>query len=188
MLISLCVYNSLVVARSDLQAQHAWNDRWLGKTRPDSSATGNNTGHRLGPCVLLHLERGWLDREGKTFARLGYPRPLLLYAGMWQLCSINQSNITSSIILIAVSIVQISKNKRRDIKQSCSLILLCLVVAPLIPILMTQCLHWVWIHDRRSNKQPYGTIWFCPLPSLGALSLPCGATFRKSRASRDHGK
>lgn len=54
----VCVYNSLVVARSDLQAQHAWNDRWLGKTRPDSSATGNNTGHRLGPCVLLYLERG----------------------------------------------------------------------------------------------------------------------------------
>lgn len=74
-----CVYNSPIVARSDLQAQHAWNDRWLGKTRPDSSATGNNTGHRLGPCVLLYLERGCLDREGKTFAKCRYPIHLMQY-------------------------------------------------------------------------------------------------------------
>lgn len=55
----------LFFAGSDLQAKHASVDWWLGKTRPDSTATGNNAGHRLGPCLLLYLERGCLDREGK---------------------------------------------------------------------------------------------------------------------------
>lgn len=45
---------------------------------------------------------------------------------------------------------------------------------------MTQCLHWVWIHDWRSDKQPYCTIWSWPLASLGADSLTRGATFQKS--------
>ena len=46
----------------------------------------------------------------------------------------------------------IFKIREEGIKHSCSLILLCLMVAPLIPILLTQCLYWVWIHDRRSNS------------------------------------
>lgn len=61
-----CVRNRRVVARSDLQAQRARNDRRPGETGPDPSAAGHNAGHRVGPRLLLHLEGGRLDREGKA--------------------------------------------------------------------------------------------------------------------------
>jgi len=48
-----------------IQTQYASNDWWPRKTWWNSCATCNNTGHCLGPRVLLYLERCQLDWKGE---------------------------------------------------------------------------------------------------------------------------
>lgn len=48
------------------QTEHASDDGWFGEAGRDKTASGNNTGHRMGPGVFLYLEGCRLDWKGKN--------------------------------------------------------------------------------------------------------------------------
>lgn len=95
------------------QTEHASDDRWFGEAGRDKTATSNNTGHRLGSGLFLHLEGRRLDWKGKNalaHAKIHNFQFTFICVALFTILSFSPHYSFRVILVMHIRNVQLAKN------------------------------------------------------------------------------